>query len=176
MVSITVLLSPLLQKLWLNIFLNGFNNGLNNTSPGYQVLFVSNNLTNVSVNYSNIKLSICCAISQLLIYVAVIGRMQIYKTIVVSFLYVVFWNLNYFLCVAMLKLSADSRFFDDYSISMVYVFGGFVALLASFDVPSHLLIRTVRHTTKSYSKITSFIGIFFIWLSFCCTFSIVGTK
>ena len=176
MVSITVFLSPLLQKLWLNIFLDGFNNGLNNISPGYQILFVSNNLVNVSINYSNLKLSICCATSQLLLYVAVIGRIQTYNIIVLSFIYIVFWNLNYFLCVYLLKLSPDSRFFDDYSISMVYVFGGFVALLASFDSNSRLIIKKVKHSTKIYSKITSFIGIFFIWLSFCCTFSIFGTK
>jgi hypothetical protein len=108
--------------------------------------------------------------------VAAIGRMQIYKTIVVSFIYVFFWNLNYFICIYLLKLSPDSRFFDDYSISMVYVFGGFVALLASFDVPSNLHLKKVKRSQKTYPKIISFMGIFFIWLSFCFTFSILGTK
>jgi hypothetical protein len=175
-VSITIILSPLLQKLWLNIFLNGFKNGLDSPSPGYQILFNSNNLSNVSVNYSNIKLSICCAISQLLMYVAAIGRIQVYKTIIVSIIFIVCWNINYFLCIDLLQLSPDHRFFDDYSISMVYVFGGCAAFLVSFDVPSNLHLKKSERPQKQYSKITSFLGIFFIWLSFCCTFSIIGTK
>lgn len=121
------------------------------------------------------KLSVCCAISQLLVYVAAIGRMQVYKTIVVSIIFTIFWNLNYFLCLALLKLAPDSRFFDDYAISMVYVFGGCVALLASLDVPSDLHLKKGHHS-KAYPKICSFLGIFFIWLSFCCTNSITGSK
>lgn len=175
-VSITVIISPLLQKLWLNIFLNGFNDGLNSPTAGFQVLFNSNSTSNVSVNYSNIKLSICCAISQLLMHIAVIGRVQIYKSIFVSVVFIIFWNINYFLCIAVFKLSPDSRFFDDYSISMVYIFGGFVALLVSLDVPSNLHLKRIDRPQKSYPKIASFLGIFFIWLSFCCTFSITGTK
>jgi hypothetical protein len=144
-VSFTVILSPLLQKLWLNIFLNGFNNGLSTSVASYALLFTSNSNSNVSVNYSNIKLSICCAISQLLLYVAVIGRMQIYKTILTSFIFIICWNVNYALCVSVLKTSPDSRFFDDYSISMVYLFGGCASLLVSVDVPSNLhLKRTSR--------------------------------
>lgn len=140
-VSITVILSPLLQKLWLNIFLNGFNGGLSSSVASYAVLFSSNNPSNVSVNYSNLKLSICCAISQLLLYVAVIGRMQVYKTILISFFFIFCWNLNYALCINLLKMSPDARFFDDYSISMVYVFGGCVTLLVALDVPSNLHIK-----------------------------------
>lgn len=166
-VSLTVILSPLLQKFWLNIFLNGFNTTLKSSSSNLQVLFNSNAISNVSINYSNIKLSVCCAISQLIIHVSVIGRMQIYKTIVISFIFIILWNVNYFLCIYVLQLSPDSRFFDDYSISMVYVFGGFASLMISFDVPSNLHLTVKKAQKKIYPKISSFVGIFFIWLSLC---------
>lgn len=175
-VSVTVILSPLLQKLWLNIFLNGFNGGLGTSVASYAVLFGSNNSSNVSVNYSSLKLSICCAISQLLLYIAVNGRMQVYKTILVSFFFILCWNINYALCIYVLKMSPDSRFFDDYSISMVYVFGGCVTLLVALDVPSNLHLKKTNQMQKVFSKVGSALGIFFIWMSFCCTSSIIGSK
>ena len=130
----------------------------------------------ISINYGSLKLSLTCAISQLLIYLSIIGRMQIYKIVFSSLIFIFMWNLNYFLCVTLLKISPDSRFFDDYSISMVYVFAGTNSFLMSLDVSSRLIFKKSHHSTKGYPKIISFLGLFFIWLSFCFTNSIIGLK
>jgi len=102
--------------------------------------------------------------------------MPIYKTVFTSFIFIIVWNANYFLCLRLSNISKDSRFFDDYSISMVYIFGAVASAIMTFDVRNNL------HKTKSnnqhikFPKIISMIGAFFLWLSFCMTFSIVGIR
>ena len=59
---------------------------------------------------------------------------------------------------------------------MVYLFGGWVALLASFVVKSFVVIKSAATSYKLYPKIISLIGIFFIWLSFCFTEGIIGGR
>lgn len=171
-VSITLIFSPLVQKLCFNVF----NSSTSNPNQGNLLLFSNIQGVIISVNYSNMKLSISCAISQLLLYLSVIGRMQIYKTIFSSFIFIITWNINYFLCSNLLTQSPDSRFYDDYSISMVYLFAGCNALLISLDVPSNLKLITAKHKQTNYPKIISFLGVFFLWLSFCFTHAIVGIK
>lgn len=175
-VSSTLILSPLLQKFWMNIFIGNFDTSTTHPNLHAQVIIQSNNITKASVNYVNLKLALCCAISQLIIHISLIGKMQIYKTILTSIIFVAVWNLNYYLCLHLLNISPDSRFFDDYSISMVYIFGTVASLVMTFDVPSnlHKLKSSKKHI--NFPKILSFIGVFFLWLSFSMTFSIVGVR
>ena len=175
-VSLTLILSPLLQKFWLNIFIGNFGSITTSTNVNAQVIIKSNESINISINFINLKLALCCAISQLIIYLSVRGKVQLYKTLMTSLVFIIIWNLNYFLCLHVLNISPDTKFFDDYAISMVYVFGSIAALVMTFDSPNNLHKMKSSNRTLKYPKILSFLGIFFLWMSFSLTFSIVGIR
>jgi len=58
----------------------------------------------------------------------------------------------------------------------VYLFGGFAGLIVMFDVPSRTLLRPSQKYQPNYPKTLSLLGIFFLWMSFAITFSIIGRK
>jgi hypothetical protein len=146
-VSCTILVAPLFQKLWFNIFTDSFNKeNLTNLAKNSEILYKSQGSLIITVSYEEMKVSIMCAISQLVLYLGIIGKMPVYKVIFTSLLFNFAWNLNYFLCVFIVKLSPDNRFFDDYAINMVYLFAGVYGLVISADVPSYL--KFVKINTK----------------------------
>lgn len=128
------------------------------------------------INYSTIKTSLLCAISQLILYLGFIGRTPIYRVIFLSFIFVTVWNLNYFLCISLVPRSADNRFMDDYAISMVYIFGGVIGLILALDVKSFIVKRRAPETQPIFSKLIGLIGTFFVFFSFAFTYSITGLQ
>lgn len=76
------------------------------------------------------------------------GRMQIYKTFILSLIFPIFWNVNYFLNLHLVGNSPDGKLFDDYAVSLVYVFGGAFGLILALDVRSFLVKSTHLHKQK----------------------------
>lgn len=173
-VSLTLLLSPLLQKLCLGVFLNGFKGLTADLAPTY-LLYTASPNSQIGINYTNLKLALNCAISLLLVQLAMVGRLKVYTTLYSSLTLILGWNANYALCVSLMRRSADVRFFDDYSVGMVYLFGGVAALLISLDVKSPLRLKQ-SHKQKGYPRMVAYLGVFFMWMSFALTSPLLGTK
>lgn len=177
-VSSTLIISPFLTKFWLNLFTGVFfkAQSLPVSYLGVTIAMTSNNGSGVDINYWNIKLCLCCAISQLIIYFATISRLQIYKIIVSNLFFLIIWSLNYALVTCMFTTSSEDRINDDFSICYVYLFGGFAGLIVVFDVPSKILVRPSETYQPKYPKSLSLLGVFFLWVSFAFTYSIAGRK
>lgn len=125
------------------------------------------------------RVALISAISQLIIYVAAIGHIQIYKVVIANLFFITAWTLNYALVTHFYSVSPDSRINDDYSICLVYLFGGFAGLAVLLDTPSRLLIKTRSNPQQQlapYSKIFATIGTFFLWIAFVFTHATVSKK
>ena len=178
MVSSTIIISPFLVKFWINLFTGTFfdNAGLPISNSGITIAMTSNNVSGVDINYWNIKLSLSCAISQLIIYFATISKLQIYKVVVSSLFFLLNWTLNFALVLSLFTTSTESRINDDFNICFVYLYGGFAGLIVVFDAPSKILVRSSESYQPKYPKSFSLIGVFFMWMSFAFTYSIIGRK
>lgn len=173
-----MIISPLLLKLWLGIFFGTFNGPFTNSNSSNTILYSSFQNSILQISYETIKLSICCAISQLLLYVGAASRIPVYRTIITSFIFILIWNFSFSICiyVSATKFS-DQRILDDYAISFVYLFAGAASLAILFDIPSRHVFREAKILViKIYPQILSFIGLFFLWLSFALTHCLIGTK
>jgi hypothetical protein len=125
------------------------------------------------------RVALISAISQLIIYVGVIGHIQIYKVAIANLFFMIAWTLNYAIIVHFISISPEARINDDYSICLVYLFGGFTGLAVLLDTPSRLLIKLRSNSQQPiapYSKIFSTIGAFFLWMAFVFTHATVGKK
>ena len=176
-VSATMILEPLILKFWINLFNQGFNSNLNTTIASVVVLFTSNDGLSVSINFWNMKVAMLCSIAQLLMYFAILGRIQIYKVMVANIFFIFAWTLNYAIVTHMYTKSFDSRINDDFSIDFTYLYGGFAGLVAILDTPSRLVgkIRS-RRFHPQYPKILAMLGNIFLCLGFVFTHAIVGKK
>lgn len=139
-------------------------------------MLTSNNGSTVNINYWNMKLMLCCVISQLLIHFAAIGRLQIYKIVLSNIFFLIVWTLNFGLVSYIFSTSTEDRIQDDFNICFVYLFGGFAGLIVIFDTPSRILIKKSIKYQPFYPKIISVLGLFFLWMSFAFTFAIPGRK
>lgn len=169
-------MEPFLLKFWITLFNNGFNYDFNTSNSTVTVLYTSNNGANISINYSNMRLALSCAISQLLIYFAAIGRIQIYKVMISNFFFILVWTLNYAIVAFFIDSYSEGRINDDYGICFVYLFGGFAGLVVILDAPSRIKIIDRTRKTAIYPKILAILGTFFMCLSFSITHSIIGKK
>ena len=85
-----------MNKFFLNLFFGSFFKSLPLSDVNMNALMNSNSTSaGVDINYWNMKLALCCAISQLIIYLAAISRLQIYKIIIANFFFLLIWSLNY---------------------------------------------------------------------------------
>jgi hypothetical protein len=105
-VSLTMILEPFLLKFWLNLFNKGFGSEFDTGNQYLTILYTSNTGSSVSINYWNMRLSLTCAISQLLIYFAATGRIQIYKIMIANFCFILIWTLNYGIVIFFIYSSA----------------------------------------------------------------------
>ena len=122
-VSFSLLFSPLVQKFWFCVFIHGFNNSFNNiVGPDY---FVNQSMGGELIYYDlySLKFAIISAISQLVVLLAVYGRLSGIQLVAFSFLFNIGWSLNHYALMNLEGKSPDGRFYDDYTISSVYLFG-----------------------------------------------------
>lgn len=113
------------------------------------------------------KTTVANCISQLVIFLGVFGKLTISQIILNSLFYNILWNLNYFLCAKLQMLSPDTRIFDDYQISHVYLFGSAYSLILCLLLRKPLVKKSINY--HSMSIVLAILGTFFIWMSFCTT-------
>lgn len=128
-------------------------------------------------NLYTLKLSLASAVSQLIVYVACIGRVQLYKVLLSNCFYQVVWSLNYALIAYFTIIASDNRLHDNYSIVQTYLFAGFAGLIVILDAPSRLIPRISKSTRNpTYSKVMTLLGTFFLWLTFALTSAPIGKQ
>ena len=136
-VSMSMLLSPMFEKFWYNAFIAGFSGSSGSGTSDY---FFNQSLGGhlIYFDFYNMKISLLCAISQLVVMLAIYGRLSLIQIITFSFVYNIFWSLNYFALVNVQSKSPDApdhRFYDDNSISSVYLYA------ACYGVFSFIFIK-----------------------------------
>jgi len=118
-----------------------------------------------------------CTISQLLMYFAIMGRIQTYKVIVANLFFIFAWTLNYAIVTYLYTTAPDNRINDDFSINLTYLYGGMAGLVAILDTPSRLVAKIrSRRFHPAYPKILAAVGNIFLSLGFVFTHAIVGKK
>jgi len=165
----TVLISPIIQKFWYNIFITNFKGAvpLNTSTDGF--MFQSFGGQDIYVDFYNLRVMLAAAISQMVVVLAVIGRVSLVDVVLNSIFFNFSWNLCRFLCVKLESISPDPRIFDDYAINNVWIFGAFYGVIWAL-----LLRKPTTSSTGSYSSspmgvILASLGTFFLFLSFAIT-------
>jgi hypothetical protein len=174
-VSFTIILSPILSKFWFNIFITNFQGKALTPSDPTRFLQYSLGGIPIYLDFYNLRIALANSISQLVACLALYGKLNAGQIIVNSIGFNFFWNLNYFLCSFLVMNSPDSRFFDDYQISNVYLFA------ASYGIISSLLLNNppsliTEFSSNFNSSVTAHIGTFFLFLSFCATTTMYSLK
>ncbi len=130
-VSYTAILSPILQKFWFNIFITNFQGAAPTATDPARLYKYSMGGLEVYLDFYNLRIALANAIGQLVVLLGVFGRLSMPQVVIHSTLFNLCWNLNHFLCVLLANNSPDSRFFDDYQISSVYLFSASYGLILS---------------------------------------------
>jgi hypothetical protein len=84
------------------------------------------------ISYYNLKIAMLNAISQLVMFTALIGRFSVMQIAATSLFYNFSWNLCHMLCVSIQRGSPDARIFDDFAISNVYLFAACFGLVVTW--------------------------------------------
>lgn len=137
-VSYTAILSPILQKFWFNVFITDFQGAApTNLDPSRLYKYSLGGLF-VYLDFYNLRIALANAIGQLIVIMGVLGRLSLAQLVLHSTLFNLCWNLNHFLCLLLSTDSPDSRFFDDYLITSVYLFSATygLVLIVLFKGPS----------------------------------------
>lgn len=131
-VSFTIIFSPIAHKYWYNIFVTDFSGtAISTQSPSF-LLNMSMGYTNILLDLYNLKFSLMTSISQLVVMLSMLGKLSYLQLGVFTFFYNFLWPLNHYAMINVQNKSPDPRFFDDYQISSVYLFGacfGAIAML-----------------------------------------------
>jgi len=130
--------------------------------------------TNVYLDFFNLKIALANSISQLVVLLGLWGKINLAQVALNSVLFNLMWNLNYFVCVLLQFQSPDNRIFDDYQITMVYLFGASYGFLASLIYPKPA--NNGIPISSPTATLLSLIGTFFLFLSFCVTSTFFSLK
>lgn len=166
-VSFTVILSPIFSKFWFNVFLTDFSGTTISTNNPHRFFFKSFGGLSIYLDLYNLKVAFANCISQLVVFLGVFGRLSLPQIIFNTFFYNFLWNLSHFLCSYLQTIGPDTRIFDDYLISNVYLFGACYALALSLILKKNSSQRVFCHSNQSV--IIALLGTFFVFLSFCTT-------
>lgn len=129
--SLTIITSPFLQKFWYNTFITDFSNSSITLTNSSYLLNQSMGGKTISIDLYNLKFSLINAISQLVVMLALFGKINAFQITFFSLFYNIAWSLNHYFLISRLNSSPDSRIFDDYQIASIYLFGGIFALFSS---------------------------------------------
>ena len=166
-VSFTIILSPIFSKFWFNVFLTDFTGTTISTTNPNRFFFKSFSGLNIYLDLYNLKVAFANCISQLVVFLGVFGRLSLPQIIFNTFLYNFLWNLSHFLCSHLQTIGPDTRIFDDYLISNVYLFGASYALALSLILKRSSSQRIFCHNNQTV--IIALLGTFFVFMSFCTT-------
>lgn len=97
-VSFTVLSSPIFSKFWFNVFFTNFNGQQLDTTKTSRFYYSSLGGLNIYLDYYNLRIALANSISQLVVYLALFGRLNIFQVIFNTLLFNFAWNFNHFLC------------------------------------------------------------------------------
>lgn len=175
-VSLTIIISPILQKFWFNVFITDFQGTAPTPSDPTRLLQYSLGGTAIYVDYYSLRISVANAIAQLVALLALFGKMNTGQIIINCVGFNIFWTLTYFLCALLAKVSPDVRIYDDYQINCVYLFAGCYGLVAGQFLKRPEPSRTPEFASSGHSVVTSQLGTFFLFLSFCATTTLYTTK
>jgi hypothetical protein len=137
-VSFTLLFSPIFEKFWFNVFITNFQGKAPNPTDPTRFMQYSLGGQNIYLDYYNLRIALANSISQLVVVLGLFGRLNPAQIILNSLSFNFLWNLNHFLCAFLVTYSPDSRFFDDYQISNVYLFGATYGIVVSFIIKAPL--------------------------------------
>lgn len=164
-VSFTIILSPIFSKFWFNVFVTDFNGTTISTNNPDRFFFKSFGGLNIYLDLYNLKIAFANCISQLVLFLGVFGKLSLPQIIFNTFLYNFLWNLNHFLCAHLQTISPDTRIFDDYLISNVYLFAACYALALSLILKKPTSQRMFSHNNQTI--VIALLGTFFVFMSFC---------
>ena len=118
-------------KFWYNVFITSFK-GTHLTANGPD-MFINQSMGGslIYFDYYTLRISLVCAISQLVAMFASFGRMSIVQLSIFTLCYNIGWSMTLFLLINMNHRSSDPRFFDDSQIGLVYLFGSCFGLFSS---------------------------------------------
>lgn len=174
-VSFTVILSPILSKFWFNIFMGDFTGSASTPTNPARMVYFSFGGTPIFLDFYNLKIAMANSIAQLVSLLALYGRLNPAQLFFNSLGFNFAWNLNHFLCCFLVTHSPDSRLFDDYQISNVYLFAAAYGLVASSLIKSPLSALSQFRTSKN-SEVLAHLGTFFLFLAFATTSTLYPLK
>lgn len=172
-VSFTAITSPLVSKFWFNVFIGDFKGKtFSSTNPERFFLQSFGGLA-IFLDLYNLKVAFANCISQLVMLLGVFGRLSMAQVVFNTILYNIAWNLCHFLCALLQMNGPDTRIFDDYQISNVYLFAACYSLVVGLLLPNHSR-KALPHNSSSI--IFALLGTFFVFLSFCVTSTLFPLK
>nr|BAK02534.1 predicted protein [Hordeum vulgare subsp. vulgare] len=172
-VSFTLIISPFISKFWFNVFLSDFKgNTFSAVTTPDRFLKYSFGGMDVFLDFYNLKVGMVNSISQLVMLLGVFGRLNAIQIVLNTIIYNITWNLCHFLCANLQLQGPDSRIFDDYQISNVYLFASCYSLILL------LILKSPRISMKAdiQSSVVALLGTFFVFLSFCATSTLFPLK
>lgn len=131
----TVICSPFVSKFWFNVFISDFKGTTFKTTDPIRFLLQSFGDFSVLLDFYNLKVAFANCISQLVMLMGVFGRLNVAQVVLNTIVYNISWNLCHFLCAKLVTVGPDTRIFDDYQISNVYLFASCYALTVSLLLP-----------------------------------------
>jgi hypothetical protein len=173
-VSFTFLASPFVQKFWFNVFISDFKGMTFSTNNPDRFFYNSFQGLSTYIDLYNLKVTFANCISQLVVFLGVFGKISITQIVFHTILYNICWNLNHFLCALLQINSPDTRIFDDYQISNVYLFAACYSLMLCLILKKPIFRRSYTHDPQSV--VIALLGTFFVFMSFCTTSTLFPLK
>jgi hypothetical protein len=172
-VSFTVITSPLVSKFWFNVFIGDFTGRTFTTTDPNRFFLQSFGGLTIFLDLYNLKVAFANCISQLVMLLGVFGRLSMAQVAFNTIFYNIAWNLCHFLCAMLQMNGPDTRIFDDYQISNVYLFAACYSLIVGVLVPNYSR-KALTHNSSSI--VFALLGAFFVFLSFCVTSTLFPLK
>lgn len=180
-VALCIQLSPLLQKFWFSVFITGFGtvNSTVESTSSVSRFWLAYTENNIQIGTQLMRTSLVSCISIMTVMSAVVGRISTAQIMKLVSIFLIFWNLNYYLLIYFLVIRDDFNpakfspyFFDMFGTTFVYLFAAF------FGLPFSCLIRKqalpeihARNEFNRLSLLLSQIGTGFIIALFVFTSS-----
>jgi len=168
------LVSPIFQKYWYNVFLDGFSHSTGNINKHDYLLHQSMGGNLIFLDLYNLRFSLLCAVSQLVVLLSIFGRINFVQVIIFSLSYDAAWSLNNYAVFHVQGKSPDSRFYDDFQVSTVYLFAACFGIFASLLLKKPPIDSSYEHS--SFSAMFACLGSFFIFFTFSGTSALFSMK